>query len=210
MFTMVDGVLGVIFALLGVFGFVRGFTRSLTGVLGWFLAALITTLLLPTCYPPLTAYVGSSLWAFIALACLIFFILLLAFFMVSDWLVTTVRRSRLSFIDSMLGALLGGVKACLLFFGAYWMLLTFAPTLEENPVLQDAYAMPFVQQGTDKMRSLVLRWMQASDTALFFQKEFGFLKTSLVDLEQDSLHFHSTKSLEELPEIKETDDAKEA
>lgn len=207
MLTIFDGVLIVVLLAFMAFGFMRGFTRSLTGVLGWFLAACLTTAFLPLLYPYITHYVGSSPWIFLAVACFLFFLILLSFFMMSDWLVNFVRRSRLRFFDSGLGAFLGCAKACLLFCGAYWMILVFAPSLKEEPFLQDARVMPVLRKGTNTLRSFVHRWVEASDTSLFLQKEFGFLKASLIHIEGREHTKHSFDTMVK-PQIKDEGDLK--
>ena len=190
-----DGLVLVIVLAFAFFGFMRGFLRSLTGVLGWLLAAIGSLFALPLLHPLLLHYAGDSLWAFIGLACLVFFAFLLLTFFITDWLVHWVRRSPLKPIDNLLGALFALVKAGLLLCGLYWIFLHFHKSAELPSLLESSYTRPYIEDGVDFLKESFEELTQDDSVSDFFKRQFAFLEKLLDKQDANALEEHSAHSL---------------
>ncbi len=199
-----DGlVLGVI-AFFVVFGFMRGFLRSLTGILGWVLAAVGSLLVLPSLQPLLEHYVGNSLWAFIGLACAVFFIFLLLTFFISDWLVHWVRMSPLKPVDSVLGTLFAFVKAMLLLSVTYWAFIHFYKSDDLPPWLEESYARPYLEDSVEFMKKTISDITHDESASVFFKRQFGFLEKLL---EKQDTNVVAEQGMHSLEHVHKPDDA---
>ena len=190
-----DGLVVAVVLAFAVFGFMRGFLGSLTGVLGWLVAAIASLFALPFLHPVLLYYAGDSLWAFIGLACVVFFVFLLFVFFVTDWLVYWVRRSPLKPIDSVLGVLFALVKAGLLVCGAYWLFLSIHKSPELPTFLHSSYTRPYVEEGVDFLKDSFEDLTQDDSVSGFFKRQFTFLEKLLDKQEGNALEEHSARAL---------------
>ena len=190
-----DGLVVTIILAFAVFGFMRGFLRSLTGVLGWLVAAIASLFALPFLHPLLLHYAGDSLWAFIGLACAVFFLFLLLTFFVTDWLVHWVRRSSLKPIDNVLGAVFAMVKAGLLLCGAYWVFLYVHKSPELPGFLESSYTRPYIEDGVDFLKDSFEELTQDDSVSGFFKRQFTFLEKLMDKQEENAVEEHSTHAL---------------
>lgn len=174
-----DGLVVTVILVFSIFGFMRGFLRSLTGVLGWLVAAIASLFALPFLHPLLLHYAGDSLWAFIGLACVVFFLFLLFIFFVTDWLVYWVRRSSLKPIDNVLGMVFALVKAGLLLCGAYWLFLYAHKSPELPAFLSSSYTRPYIEEGVDFLKDSFEDLTQDDSVSGFFKRQFTFLEKLL-------------------------------
>jgi uncharacterized membrane protein required for colicin V production len=176
------------------FGFVRGFVRAISGALGGLLAVISTVFVLPSVYVMCTPLVGTSLWSFVVVACVVFFAFLMLCFFAGDWLVSLVRAGPLRLVDNLFGLVLGVLRG-LVFVGiAYWLFATLVPDLSQRDVVAESRALPHLQDGIVWVRTAARDWIETSDFVAFAKSQLNFLDDAVDRSQQNMIAEASERS----------------
>jgi len=165
-------------------GFMKGFVKSFSGLMGWGLAFLFTVFVLPYTYPFVTDYMGESLWVFIVTACIFFFIFLVLLAVISDWLARIVRGGHLRKVDNVLGVAYGVLKSILLCGVLYWGLLVLAPEAQNNEWIQGAYVLPLIEKTATFFRENTHIFLDDTfEAVIFFKEHLGLSPAALKEFD---------------------------
>jgi membrane protein required for colicin V production len=145
----------IIVAVSALLAMARGFVAEVLAVAGWVGAALVTFAFFAEARPIAQEYISSPLMADAAAAGVIFLAALVVFGAIAHLLARMVQGSPLGAIDRVLGLAFGAVRGAVLVAIAYLVLIWLFPA-DNRPVwLTRARLLPYVQQTSDLLVSLV-------------------------------------------------------
>lgn len=161
--TVVDVIVVGIILLAGLFSWVTGFVRLVSGIGGWVGAGLATLYAFPHVRPVAHGWIADSLIADAVAGLVVFIGTLLALSFVSHHLSRRIHESGLRPIDRSLG-LLTGLICGILFVAASYLIIDQATEGEDRPVwLNQARTEPIVRRTAYFLWSLApSTWQKAS------------------------------------------------
>jgi len=192
--TVFDGLILCLMGFFAFFGFVRGFVRAISGVLGGFLAIVSTVFVLPSVDAMCTPLVGTSLWSFVAVTCVVFFAFLMLFFFIGDWLVSLVRAGPLRLVDNLFGLVLGALRGLIFVGAAYWLAVTLMSDLPQREAVAESRTLPHLENAITVMQTETRDWMATSDFVAYVKSRFNFLENAIDRSQQNVLLAESERS----------------
>ncbi len=152
----------IILAISAFLALARGFVAEVLSIAGWVGAALVTLWTYGDAKPYLRQYIQMQLLADILTGVGIFIVALVIFSTISHMLAKVVKGSALSAVDRSLGFLFGLLRGAVLVCLGYLLLTWVFPETKRPPWLENARMLPWVQAGSDYLKSLVPQEMVAS------------------------------------------------
>ena len=130
-----------------------GFFRGLSSLVGLLLGFVFAGRLVPHLEKILAPWFKDYAW-FPAVSWLLAFILIfLSVFIVAEILTRLFEAARLSFVNRLLGAMLGFVKACVLLSVVLYFMVTFYP--QSKDLISQSRVTPFVFETTRMLIELI-------------------------------------------------------
>lgn len=124
-------------------------------IAGWLGAALVTLWTFNDARPYLRQYIEMQLLADILTGVGIFVVALVIFSTISHLIARVVKGSALSAVDRSLGFVFGIARGAVLVCLAYLLLTWVFPETRRPPWLENARMLPWVQAGSEYLKSLV-------------------------------------------------------
>jgi membrane protein required for colicin V production len=124
-------------------------------IAGWLGAALVTLWTFGDAKPYLRQYIQMQLLADILTGVGIFVVALVIFSTISHLIARVVKGSALSAVDRSLGFVFGIARGAVLVCLAYLLLTWVFPETRRPPWLENARMLPWVQAGSEYLKSLV-------------------------------------------------------
>ncbi|HMG49245.1 MAG TPA: CvpA family protein [Inquilinus sp.] len=152
----------IILAISAFLALARGFVAEVLSIAGWVGAALVTLWTYGDAKPYLRQYIQMQLLADILTGVGIFIVALVVFSTISHMLAKVVKGSALSAVDRSLGFLFGLLRGAVLVCLGYLLLTWVFPETKRPPWLENARMLPWVQAGSDYLKSLVPQEMVAN------------------------------------------------
>ncbi len=110
----------------------RGLVKEVLSIIGWILAALFIFYLLPYLTPLTKNYVASSMMASFVSALILLVVFYIAWFLLTFKFIKSLRKSKLSTLDRVLGLIFGALRAFLLVVLFHVLLQSMLPDEEKN------------------------------------------------------------------------------
>jgi membrane protein required for colicin V production len=151
--------LGVIIVLVlgALVGLALGFVKAGLFVVSWLGAIAATILGWSTARPYAHRFIETDWLADLSAGLAIFLVTLIVLFLVSSFIGSWVRNSRLNALDRSLGMLAGLATAALIVVGGV-MLMDSVRNVDEQPAwMRDAKSMPVIRAGADWLNDIIRR-----------------------------------------------------
>jgi membrane protein required for colicin V production len=145
----------IILAISAFLALARGFVAEVLSIAGWLGAALVTLWTFGDAKPYLRQYIQMQLLADILTGVGIFVVALVIFSTISHLIARVVKGSALSAVDRSLGFVFGIARGAVLVCLAYLLLTWVFPETRRPPWLENARMLPWVQAGSEYLKSLV-------------------------------------------------------
>lgn len=133
-----DVIFLIITGISALVGIARGMTKELLSLLGWILAAVSLFYLVPMLNPYMEQYVASKLLSNIVTAMAVLIVFSIIWILTADKLASSVRSSKLSAIDRILGFVFGVARGALIVVLIALMLSTMAPNETKKGIFAES------------------------------------------------------------------------
>lgn len=120
----------IILAIL--FGFLKGFIKSLGGLLGWVLSGYLTLCLYQKIAIILTPHIKNIVLLNLVSTAGLFILLLIIISIISNQIYGLIDNMIGGIVDRTLGAGFGFIKGCLFSCVIFWIVITFSKVLDES------------------------------------------------------------------------------
>ena len=173
-FGTVDLIVAAVVVVSVIFAFYRGLLRELLGITGWILAAIGSY----WSYGPLLNFFTSrvekvQIWTMVSTG-ITALIILIFMTLINSYITRTLRKSSLSGLDRILGAMFGVLRAGLLIVLA-WIFVRqmMLPPPKVQELKKVNVAIPYLNKGAD--------WMEKMLPKNLYQKTYKFEKAEPVE-----------------------------
>ena len=133
-----DVIFLIITGISALVGIARGMTKELLSLVGWILAAVALIYLVPMLNPYMEQYVASKLLSNIVTAMAVLIVFSIIWILTADKLSSSVRNSKMSAIDRIMGFVFGVARGALIVVLIALMLSTLAPTETKKGIFAES------------------------------------------------------------------------
>lgn len=189
---MFDGLVYVIFGIITLIAFLRGFIKELLSIVGQVVAIYLTyyfndyfTTILN--HGVLKSGTMASIIAYVA----VYLVCIIAFWVINTMISLALRPIRLGFLDRFFGIVLGATKSYILCFAIYIAIIIVYPMLEG---LEDNTGQPTAE--LEEKQASVPKWLQNAKTYTAFKFTQDLLDHTLSDVWVDGFVESIQKKIE--------------
>jgi uncharacterized membrane protein required for colicin V production len=151
---------------------VRGFFRTIFGLLSWIGAAVLTLFLLPLIYPIIEPIFGGALWVLFVVSTALFLGCFIVCVFVAEYLTQLVRTGAMRPADTVFGFFLGCFKGALLVSLVYWSVVALVPRAKRETILETVTLRPWLDYGQRTLQHWVDAWIASPAMLQLMQDKF--------------------------------------
>lgn len=116
----------------------RGLVKEVLSIIGWVLGTIAVIYILPVLTPFAKSYIETGWLAGVVTALFILILFLIVWILFTGKIVGSIRRSKLSGLDRMLGLFFGIARACLLVILFYILISWMIPVDKQSDTLRES------------------------------------------------------------------------
>lgn len=150
-----DVVFLIITGISALVGIARGMTKELLSLVGWILAAVSLFYLVPMLNPYMEQYVASKLLSNIVTAMAVLIVFCIIWILTADKLASSVRSSKLSAIDRILGFVFGVARGALIVVLIALMLSTMAPNETKKGIFAESLIYKQAEVYVEPLKNMI-------------------------------------------------------
>ena len=150
-----DVIFLIITGISALVGIARGMTKELLSLVGWILAAVSLFYLVPMLNPYMEQYVASKILSNIVTAMAVLIVFSIIWILTADKLASSVRSSKLSAIDRILGFVFGVARGALIVVLIALMLSTMAPNETKKGIFAESQIYKQAEIYVEPMKNMI-------------------------------------------------------
>ncbi|MBR3675932.1 MAG: CvpA family protein [Alphaproteobacteria bacterium] len=196
-----DVIFLIITGISALVGIARGMTKELLSLVGWILAAVSLFYLVPMLNPYMEQYVASKLLSNIVTAMAVLIVFSIIWILTADKLASSVRSSKLSAIDRILGFVFGVARGALIVVLIALMLSTMAPNETKKGIFAESQIYKQAEIYVEPLKNMIPQsWI---DTVKEKSASLGFGKSAEEEEETEDKQETADNTAENTAEVAE-------
>lgn len=145
----------VIVGVSALVAIVRGFTREAFSIMGWIIAGFAVYYLLPVMDPIMQKYIASEVLASVVSGMVILIVFSLFWLLMSDKVCQTIRTSKLSYLDRILGFAFGVARGALIVILIQIMIASLIQEETQKGVFAESRCFKMAGEMADPIKKMI-------------------------------------------------------